>query len=288
MRPVPPWLDRLQFILFMAFNPCDEELSLYVEMAKAPFGRLGLFILTPDLKEIVESVFVPKGLRSKRHGRKGRKGGDKGKGFLPDVDDMIAKKIPGTDEFAGRRYGMGQRFFFSGVQAVDRVTWPLVLIDEVTNTAFETMSGVMLGSKERCPNIGRMLRKRGPGLVLSLLGWHDPDVGELVYIKKYTSTNSATCFVTEGTHSVTFAASWENPAFEDIEVEMRISFQTDHIKEIDHVGPVTLGPGGTIDLMVAGRIHGPGVVRYEYRAVNASGWCNSVDVFIMQIDGGLL
>lgn len=284
----PPWLDKLQFILFMAFNPCDEELTLYVEMAKAPFGRLALFIIEPDLKEIVENLFTPKGLRSKRHGRKGRKGGNKGKNLLPDVDDLIGSGIPGAQEFQGRRYGGAQRFFFSGVQAIDRVTWPLVLIDEVTDTAFETMSGVMLGSKEGCPNVGRMLRRRGPGNVLELLGWHSPSVTDLRYIKRYTSSHEAVCFVTEGTHSVTFAVSWENQLAVPRQVEMRISHQDGGWKEIAHIGPVTIDPGGSMDLMCSGRVNGGGNVSYEYRVIGGSIWTTKADVFILQIDGGLL
>lgn len=284
----PPWLDRVQFILFYAFNPCDAEASLYVEMAKEPFGKLALFILTPDLKEIVETFFTPKGLRSKRHGRKGRKGGKKGKFGIPDVDEMFASKLPGSNEMAGRPYGMGQRFFFSGIQALDRVTWPMVLIDQTTNAAFDTFMGVMLEKKDDCSHIGRMLRKRGQGNVLALLGWHNPSVGTVVYINGINSTNEAAATVFDGTYTVVFAVAWYNDDTTDREVEMRISFQKDGIHVVDHVGPTVVPAGEAYHQIASARVEGMGVVTYEYRVTGGAIFSHSAEVMILQIDGGII
>lgn len=284
----PPWLDKVQFILFMAFNPCDEEFGLYVEMAKKPFGKLALMLLTPDLTQIVQGFFTPKGLRSKRHGRKGRKGGKGGKGGIPDVDEMFAKNLPGQGDYANRSYGSGQRFFFSGLQALDRVSWPLVLIDEVTDTAFETMSGVMNASKEGCPNLGRMLRKASGGNVLSLLGWHADPANTLKYAVRVTTTSGNTAFLPEGEWSITIAQHWENRGTQTADAQVRIVYPGGSPGVLDTSSKITLAPDAEGDTIASTRFTGPGVIAWEHRAFDHSLWRSYADVFILQIDGGVI
>lgn len=284
----PPWLDKVQFILFMAFNPCDEEFGLYVEMAKKPFGKLALFLLVPDLQQIVQGFFTPKGLRSKRHGRKGKKGGKGGKGGIPDVDEMFAKKLPGQGDFANRSYGMGQRFFFSGVQALDRVTWPMVLIDQVTDTAFETMSGVMNASKEGCPNLGRMLRKGGNSIVLSLLDWHACPAGDLKYSIRVSTTSPQTAFLPEGEWSITVAQKWENTGTQTARAAVRIVHPGGSPGVLDTSSEITIPPGGEADTIASSRFTGPGVIAWEHRSFEHTMSRRGTDVFILQIDGGII
>jgi hypothetical protein len=288
MSAVPPWLDRVQFLLFYAFNPCDAEASLYVEMAKAPAGRLALLLVEPDLKEIVQTFFTPKGLRSKRHGRKGRKGGDKGRGGIPDINELVGSNLPGAKDAGGRRYGSGTRAFFTGINTLDRVTWPLVLIDEVTNAAFDTFTGVMLEQKEQCDHIGRMRKTRESDVLQELLGWNAANLHNEEYIVGMSSSSGFTAMgVNEGTYSVTWAAGFHNPQPFDVSVEMRL-VRSGVSGVLDHVGPLNLGPGDTKTLICAARVTEGVSFGWQMKSNGGTLGVFDLECFAMQIDGSLL
>lgn len=283
----PPWLDRLQFIMFYAFNPCDAEASLYLEMAKEPVGNLALLLVEPDLSQIVQNLFTPKGLRSKRHGRKGNKDGKNKKGGFPSVDDIVADRIGEGSELPHRKYGMGQRFFFTGMQVADRITWPMVLIDEVTNTAFDTFSGVMLEKKEQCDQIARMYRKGGGYIVQELSGWAALAAGPLDYIVGMNSSFDNNCFVFDGVFSVTVAITWSNPTFSDKQVQCRIVRPGQEPAVEDETSPRTVQPGGTVQTISSARCKGPGVIAWERRSLGGTTVIDKVEVMVLQIGGGL-
>lgn len=292
-KVAPPWLDRVQFILFYAFNPCDAELSLYVEMAKEPVGDLLVMLFVPDLGEIVENLFTPKGLRSKRHGRKGRKGGKGGKGFLPDVDEMIGDGVYGAEEFKGRKFGMGQRFFFTGVNAYERIAWPIVLIDSVTDTVFDTFMGVMRESTDSCPNIARMQRSNEFDIVLTLRDWHAPQLDKLDYLVGIISTGSASALVPEGTFTCVMAGTFANTTTSDFDVGMRI-FTTGEAEFVsEEIWPRECPAGENVHIITSIRVKGPAIVAWQVRAENTGGLSNAcplvgTTVMLLQIDGGLL
>jgi hypothetical protein len=281
--PVPPWLHRVQFIAFYAFNPCDAEMSLYVEMAKAPVGRLAAFILIPSVNEIVENFFQPRGLRSKRHGRKGRKGGKKGVPIIPDVDDMVARRLPGYEAVMGRPIGSGTRWIINGINQVDRVVFPLVLVDQVTNTLFDTIIGVIESDKATCPNIGRMLRSKDSDIIISFFGWHSVPVGTIKYIHNINSPFSPSAFVLDGTYSATVSATVTNGEASPMTVSLQLIRDTPVVQVVDELIDKVVPAFSSIDILVSAKIKGPTGIRWQWKSDPGTLGASDISAYILQI-----
>jgi hypothetical protein len=280
---VPPWLHRVQFIAFYAMNPCDAEMSLYVEMAKAPVGRLAAFILIPSVNEIVENFFQPRGLRSKRHGRKGRKGGRKGTPIIPDVDDMVARRLPGYEDVAGRPIGSGTRWVIHGINAVDRIVFPLVLVDQITNTIYDTIIGVIESDKATCPTIGRMLRHANSSLTTGIFGWTAENLPTLKYTHNVDTPNGFVAGVGAGTFSVTFSMKCtlfnDDPAAAGIRI---LSTGGDNFV-IDQDGPRVIPDRTEIDFIASGKVEGPAIINWESFVASGTLGMSDLNLLIIQI-----
>jgi hypothetical protein len=281
--PVPPWLHRVQFIAFYAFNPCDAEMSLYVEMAKAPVGRLAAFILIPSVNEIVENFFQPRGLRSKRHGRKGRKGGKKGVPIIPDVDDMVARRLPGYEAVMGRPIGSGTRWVINGINQVDRVVFPLVLVDQVTNTLFDTIIGVIESDKAVCPNYARMLRTSPGDLTTGLFAWTTTNVFQLKYAHNVDSPNGFVAGIGEGTFSVTFSMTVTLFHGVPADVGIRLISTSGIDQIIDQDGLREIPPFTPIDFLCSAKVKGPEIIRWEWFVESGTLTSTDVSVLILRI-----
>ena len=77
-RP-PSWLDQINTVVKFIDNPCDAPWAVYFETALAPAGRALLTLLTFGLDDVIRGFARPKGLRSGRHGRRGKRSS----GILP-------------------------------------------------------------------------------------------------------------------------------------------------------------------------------------------------------------
>jgi len=96
-------------------------------------------LLTPSLDEILEEYLHPK--LGRRRGRFGRLGGRRRydpraggirrafEGVVPDVDEMIAHRLPGREIFAGRTVHGLERWFWLGIDVLDRLLWWWLLFE---------------------------------------------------------------------------------------------------------------------------------------------------------------
>lgn len=108
--PKPPeYVNRFQFITFFIFNKCHHPATLYIEYAFPPAVEAARSILMFDLPQIVRSLFRPKGIRTKRHGRKtaGKRGATSS--GIPDYQEQFATDVRETFDVGDRVVTDGHR-----------------------------------------------------------------------------------------------------------------------------------------------------------------------------------
>lgn len=156
-RRKPNWLQKVNFITNYLLSDCSADGLLYVEAARPTAYKTLLVFLAIDLQDLVKEFARPKGLRSKRHGRKGRRGGRKLKG-LPDASEFTAKRVPGQADFAQRKYGTATRVIYETTDAWDRVAWTAALLDMSADLFYDSIIGVIDSGQTNCPVTSRARR----------------------------------------------------------------------------------------------------------------------------------
>jgi hypothetical protein len=147
------FVDSYQGIIDFWEIDCAGNWVLYIQTAIPAFGAALWLILTPSPAEIFESYLEPKaGRRGGRRGRRGereRRRNRRGRallffgGAIPDIDNMIADRIPGRGFFAGRRVGPSEWMFWTSIRAADAVGWTFLLVEALATFETKWMSGLI-------------------------------------------------------------------------------------------------------------------------------------------------
>jgi hypothetical protein len=152
--PIPDFIDRVNFIVRYFWDGCEAPFRLFVEFAGPPAGQAVALLIGLSWDDIAKGFFRPAGLRSKRHGRKGYKGGKRG-WELPDPNDEIARRIPGQREFAGRPWGSPTFWAFEISDVADRVAFNLAIVDVVSDVTYQALLGIIEADQSNCPWMAR-------------------------------------------------------------------------------------------------------------------------------------
>lgn len=144
--PRPPGIiDRVSYVVNFAEDPCEAPWTVYAELALPALGEalLALFVPSPD--EIIENYLAPAGMRSKGKFRRGKgaKGGRiRRLGFVPDIDELIADRLPARQMVSARGVGKGVKYLWVVHGAMERILWYWMLIDVSTAFAYQWTSAV--------------------------------------------------------------------------------------------------------------------------------------------------
>lgn len=256
----PPWIDRIRFIGKYYISGCEAPIGIYAEMAQPAAKRIALVFTTLSVAEIVKEFFRPRGLRSRRHGRKGRK--SRGyRGGIPDPNELIGDRLPGKYDYWNRSYGLGTRIFYVVDDVIDRVLWTAFLLEMADDLVYSTLLGVMEWNPDKCANIRRMWR-RGGYRVEGGAGpvWEPVEAGPTIYNYGINSPQSSLFFLPEGTFTCTFGAKLQAPSgqrkvtlrFRQIEAPYAVYAETPEIdvltsENTDAVLQATItGPTGVV------------------------------------------
>lgn len=158
------WRHTLNRIDFLVENPCGATWDVYVETAIPAAGEMVLVLLTPTPEEIVEEFLHPaykkkdskrrKGKSAQRRrtrprigsGAIGQKAAQFGRFFrkaLPDVDEQIAKRVPGRAFFGKRTAIAGEQWIWQGIDILDRFAFWWLLLDVTEDFIYTWSSGIM-------------------------------------------------------------------------------------------------------------------------------------------------
>lgn len=143
----------LNSVDFLIENPCKAEWDIYLETGLKAAKKVILILLIPSSDEILEEYLHPKIDKDRKLGahhddprRRGAPGGKNRRAWqagIPDVDSLIAKRLPGASFFEGRNAGLLERFLWLGIDVADRVAWWFLCASLVNDFTYEWASGVM-------------------------------------------------------------------------------------------------------------------------------------------------
>ena len=255
MRPESPnWLDKIKFITAYAWQGCEAPFSLYVEYSQAPAGRIALLLLTPDLGDIIQDFFKPAGLRSKRHGRKGRRSGAGGFG-VPGIDEMIARRLPQVDELNYRKYGFGTAITYEILDTIDRVSWTIAVIEMSTDLVFETLWGIVQANRDNCSTMARSMRTSDYHSVLDTgMSFQPLPIDVNRYTVRMESNNVTQFYWDNLAMNVSFAANFHTVFPGNWQLQIGIRNPFDHDEIYDESNIVTISPGDNVQLSCSAMI----------------------------------
>lgn len=154
--PVPQerdFLGSLNAIKKITESTCADKWDIMVETAIPAAGEALWLLLVPDPGEILENYLNPRSRRSQR--KRGAAGTGQRQmtrygqmrwwqkiGF-PDLDQIIADRLPGADAIRGRKVGTAEKWLWQGIDVVDRVLWYWLLIEVGRTFVVEWGSGIV-------------------------------------------------------------------------------------------------------------------------------------------------
>ena len=152
---------------------CDFKPYLIVDLNSEPQRDLVLLILTPDLSDIAQEVFDPRGGRRSKPNRRGRKGRGR-KGSL-DPSTLIGRAIRGyANPFNALRAGPA-RFFFPLLNIYEGVAFTAAIIDGLGDIGFEHLWGIIKADPNDCIAMPIVERSEPPGAIVG--GLNPPIAG---------------------------------------------------------------------------------------------------------------
>lgn len=154
--PVPQERDffgSLNTIIKLTESTCEDKWDLLVETALPAAGTALAVLVIPSPEEILENYLQPRGRRGqakratqgfgrRQITRAGQLRWWQKIGF-PDIDQIIAEHLPGRDFFEGRNAGTPERWFWKGIDILDRGLWYWMLLDIGETFVVEWASGIM-------------------------------------------------------------------------------------------------------------------------------------------------
>lgn len=163
----PNWLQTIQFVKYFFTKHCEFPWIVYFETAKPAVGNMILTLISFGMEDVIRGLFRPKGLRSKRHGRKGRKNRKIKKGFIPELGETVASKVPGAENVRARKVSDGVKHLWLIDGFIQKVAYHWMMIDVLNDFTYEWLSGIMADPRTKCDGVMRCMSHGGPDEVLS-------------------------------------------------------------------------------------------------------------------------
>lgn len=188
--PRPPDIDdfaKINFVTNALMAGCNAPAHLFFECAREPLGRLAMLFLLPDLMDIGQAIFDPKGGRRRKPGRHGRKSG-RGPGF-PDVSDMVGQRARGVlNPHNALSFGPVNKAFRI-FNAYEGFAITVALLEGVTEVGYGGLLGVLTLDPNQCSDFGRLVKRKsapefGGGIGVGL----DPIVIDVIEAQKEIGT----------------------------------------------------------------------------------------------------
>lgn len=139
-------IDRVNGVVSFLEENCHPPLTVYAETALPALGMGLMMLVVPSPDEILEEFIQPAGLRS--FGRWGRRTeqitearrarslGQRATDIIPDIDELIAHRIPGYRRIAYRPISNGVRHLWRIYDTIEQASYRWLIFDAVTVTAY--------------------------------------------------------------------------------------------------------------------------------------------------------
>lgn len=208
--PDPPgFLNKFQFIKYFALNTCHHPFTLYVEFAFPPAVEASHSLLMLDLPQIARSLFRPKGIRTKRHGRKApKKRGGLSKG-VPDWNDLVAIEVKETFDVGERVVTDGVKQLWTFLDKFESILGKLFIVEVVEEWLYKW--ALLIDANDRAPCEGyAAVRAEGGGTFASHHGVATVGGADAVWSTGGAGCFNGTVFMPVGEWFVTLTATVTN------------------------------------------------------------------------------
>jgi hypothetical protein len=152
---------------------CDLQPWLIIDVNSEPQKDLVLLFIEPDLFDITQEVFDPKGGRNARPNRRGRKG--RGKRGTLDPNTLIGRAIRGVVNPYNALKASPFRWFFPLLNLYEGVTFTAAVIDGLGDVGFEHLWGIIEAGPNDCLEIPILNRTEPNGAIIG--GLNPPIAG---------------------------------------------------------------------------------------------------------------
>ena len=158
-------IKQVQAITKFCQDPCHAPWTVYMELARAPAGKLILQFISFGLDDVIRGLIRPKGIYPlKRTGRRrGRRGKVKG---IPELGEMLGHNIPGAETLAVRKFGNTTRWLWVIDGVLQRILFWFMIVDLVTDFLYEWTT--LIGKTEYC-HAGRLTGAASCDVALAVL-----------------------------------------------------------------------------------------------------------------------
>lgn len=262
--PIVDTITKMRVILTGIVQRCEPPYVAYFEANRElPWQFLKMFAVI-DLDDVAKDMIRPPGLRSQRHGRKGKRFIDEIPG-LPDPSEKIGKRLHAQELVDILPAGIGRTGLFVISDLVDNLEFTPVLVDMVTDIGFDPIMGMVAADPNACPFFGRFLGQTfgavtgGAGPPWKAFGYQVFRYAHIVH-----SNSGFSYTIPDGRYVNTFAARIRGLyGSTDVQLRMLDAEGGLHVIAESYVGHVT--PDDTVTLMVTETTDGPAQIRWEVR-----------------------
>lgn len=289
MAPRPSWIDKFNFITFYLFNHCDIDLRIYFETAWDATGNLSWTLLSFGMDDVARGLFRPRGLRTQRHGRRGRKG--RPREAIPEIGEMIGRNMDADEVLPSRRIDSGLRHMWTWDGLGQRLLYYMMLIDVVEDFWIDWNTAIIRNPRSQCPDIARLVRK-GDEFYATGSFWLAMSLPTLVLKNVITTEDQFGCLVPGGKFFAVLSCKVKNnthlPYVGQYQIRLYIGFADR--RHYDYSVRVELAPGETADLVARSAFVGPTLVGWEMFKLTTTpgggveGHFTDIEAFVYQVD----
>jgi hypothetical protein len=289
------WKTSMNAIAEIREFDCGGEWAVYVRTALPSVAAALWLLLVPSLDEILEEYLNPKqgrggsrrGRRAERRWRMGNRGQRRlfFSNFLPDIDEEIAKRLPGGDAVRGRRIGPGEWLFWTAIDVADRIAWQY-LIWEASQTFLTTWQSELMEANE-CRTSGDAYimgnyDSSGLGLIATFfddaeditvaerVNFNQPDAGKIQVVDGKQVDGflaiSNSCTLDPGPDPVDIKASYRRT----VEIVTHAGEVIQVAEEVDHIDTVAESPIQLTELNATAEVAGLVSVQTDFQVFNDS------------------
>lgn len=182
MPQQPSFINKVNAVIKYFENPCDAPWTIYFETALPALGEAVFTLLEFDFADVVRGALRPKGLRSGRHTRRGRRGGGLSKA-IPEIGEMLGAMVPGSKAARERKVTQGVKNLWLLDGVIQRVLWYWLVADVTATFAFNWTSAIQESRFCSAQGVGAALATVPEGGVCFAVGnfWTSVQTSQVEY-----------------------------------------------------------------------------------------------------------
>jgi hypothetical protein len=173
---------KVNTIVQLLESNCRPPWLVYVRTLLPALGQAVLVLLDFGWDDIARGFLRPYGTRSRFKFRRGKPRKWK-LPEIPELGELIGKKLPGAKIVKARRVVAGERFLWAVDGVIQRGLWYWLIVDLVVETAYQWATNILESEYCRCPHdegfdVYDELQSTGPVSNWLNLGLTDGDPGD--------------------------------------------------------------------------------------------------------------